>query len=184
MEDLPLLKGRSIFLRGLVPEDVDSLAHHANDEEISLFITHMSFPYTTVHAQSWIEKTKRLFEDGSQHHFGICDSKSNQVIGVVGLKNINRNDRNSELEYWIGREHRNRGKTAEAIRLILGYAFNALGLHRVYAVVHERNAASIKVLEKCGFTHEGTWRQAAHWDGNWGDVYAYGILEAEYKPPK
>jgi len=183
MSTLPVLEGEHIFLRQLRPADAESLARHADDKEISRFITHIAFPYTSRHATSWIKKAERLLKDGAEHHYGICETKTDGAIGVIGLKNINRHDLNAELEYWIGRTHRNCGKTTQAIRLILDYAFGPLGLRRVYAVVHERNIASVKVLEKTGFTREGTWREASRWENKWGDVFAYGILKAEHEGP-
>jgi RimJ/RimL family protein N-acetyltransferase len=180
MTDLPILEGKNLHLRQLIHDDRRSLAYHANDEEISRFITHIPYPYTQRHADAWIEKTKRLLDKDSEHHFGICDKETDDVIGIIGLKNINHTDLNAELEYWIGKDHRRQGKTTEAIWLILGYAFNTLGLHRVYAVVHEQNIGSVKVLEKVGLIREGIWREASRWEGVWCDVYAYGILEDEW----
>ncbi|MEE9553374.1 MAG: GNAT family protein, partial [candidate division Zixibacteria bacterium] len=73
-----------------------------------------------------------------------------------------------------------RGYASEAIRLILGFAFKELRLVRVYAGVHQRNAPSVKALEKTGFTREGCWRKASFLGRRWSDVYAYGILKEEY----
>ena len=70
----------------------------------------------------------------------------------------------------------------EALSLILSFAFKELGLRRIYAIVHEKNTGSVKLLEKTGFTHEGTWRKASRMGRRWYDVYAFGILKNEYKP--
>jgi ribosomal-protein-alanine N-acetyltransferase len=68
-----------------------------------------------------------------------------------------------------------------ALDLIMQFAFGKLQLHRVYAIVHSRNTASIKVLERAGFVREGTWRETTLTDDRWHDVYAYGIIDHEFK---
>lgn len=174
------LKGNDIILRRLRRTDAESLAHHCNDREISRFITHISYPYSTDNAAAWIKKADRLMKRGGEIHFGVSDRNTDRVIGVIGLKRINRHDQNAEIEYWIGKKHRNQGKAAEAIALILEYAFGKAGLRRVYAVVHQKNIGSVKVLEKSGFTREGTWRKASRRGNEWCDVYAYGMLKEEF----
>jgi RimJ/RimL family protein N-acetyltransferase len=70
---------------------------------------------------------------------------------------------------------------SEAIKLILDYAFNQLGLVRVQARVHRPNEASSLLLKKCGFTYEGAWRKASWKNDDWHDFLWYSILDDEYR---
>jgi RimJ/RimL family protein N-acetyltransferase len=56
-----------------------------------------------------------------------------------------------------------------------------MDFHRLYAVVHDANTGSMRLMEKCGFVREGTWREASQMDGEYGDVHAYGILRREWE---
>ena len=102
------------------------------------------------------------------------------LVGAVGLE-LQRDHDRAELGYWIGVPHRNRGYATEAARAVLGYAFETLGLHRVFAFHYSKNAASGRVLQKIGMTHEG--RRRAHplkW-GEYLDNEVYGILRDEWR---
>ena len=54
-------------------------------------------------------------------------------------------------------------------------------LHRIYAVVLSENTPSVKLLEKMGFTREGSWREGSRVGRRFVDVYAYGMLKREFR---
>lgn len=66
-------------------------------------------------------------------------------------------------------------------RLVLRYAFEDLGLHRVDLRVLEYNDRAIAVYEKCGFVREGVERESANVAGKWHSDLIMGILEHEYR---
>ncbi|MCP4566561.1 MAG: GNAT family N-acetyltransferase [FCB group bacterium] len=179
---LPVLSGSRITLRQLRQSDAEALAIQANDKEMARFIPDFPSPYTLINARSWINKTLRLIRKDSEYHFCICDIQTNNLIGMIGLRNINRQDLNVEIGYWIGRRYRKRGYCAEAIKTILSYVFSDMGLIRAYAILSEQNKASVRVLENTGFVREATWRKATRVGRKWFNVYSYGILKEEFKP--
>jgi len=176
----PILKSEKIVLRRLRRSDVESLTLNANNKNIARFIPGFPSPYTVEHARSWIDKTNRLYRKGTEIHFGICDIESDAIIGMVGFKNINCQSLNAEVGYWVGRKYWKRGIASEGLRLISGYAFGELKLHRIYAIVSSKNIASVRVLEKAGFLREACWREAHREGGRWFDVYSHGILKREF----
>lgn len=86
-----------------------------------------------------------------------------------------------ELAYWITPDEWGNGYATSASRLLLDYTFDELGLHRIEASTFASNEASKRVLEKLGFTEEGSARKAARIQGEWVDRLQYGILESEWK---
>ena len=72
-----------------------------------------------------------------------------------------------------------RGFGTEITRLVLGYAFDAVGLHRVELEVYAFNPRAQRVYEKCGFRVEGRRREALLWDGERVDVLDMGILRTD-----
>jgi RimJ/RimL family protein N-acetyltransferase len=175
------IEGELIKLRKLRRSDAASIQRLADNKDIARYLPRLPYPYTMKEADRWITTTARLARQEKSYDFGIADNGSDEIAGMIGLRNINRQDKNAELGYWVGKPYQGRGYAAEAIRLILKFAFKELRLVRVYAVVHQRNVPSIKVLEKAGFMREGTWRKASFMGGRWSDVYAYGILKEEYR---
>ncbi len=177
---IPTLQGKLITLRKLRRSDADSIQRHANNRDIARFLPRLPFPYTLQEARKWIALTPRLAREDTAYNFGIEDVESNQIVGMIGLRNINRQDRNAEVGYWVGKAFQNRGYAGEALRLVLKFAFRKLRLARVYAVVHQKNVGSVRLLDRIGFVREGVWRKASFINRRWYDVYAYGILKEEY----
>jgi len=84
------------------------------------------------------------------------------------------------MGYWIARECWNRGYATEAAAALLAYAFEALGLHRVYARHFPRNPPSGRVMQKLGMVYEGRQREhVLRWDV-FEDLDCYGILRSEW----
>lgn len=169
-----------ITLRRLRHSDADSIQSQANSRFIARYLPRMPSPYTMEDARQWIVATHRLARQDKAYNFGIEDRQSGRIVGMIGLRNINGQDKNAEVGYWIGRSFQRRGYATEALRLTLGFAFKRLRLVRVYAVVHQQNTPSVKLLEKSGFVREGTWRKASFMNRRWHDVYSYGILKEEF----
>jgi [ribosomal protein S5]-alanine N-acetyltransferase len=77
--------------------------------------------------------------------------------------------RGAHIGYWIDRNFANRGFTTQAVKLISGFGFSELGLHRIEINVRPENGASCRVAEKAGFISEGQRSAFLHIDGAWRD---------------
>jgi RimJ/RimL family protein N-acetyltransferase len=66
------------------------------------------------------------------------------------------------------------------MRLLLGHAFDGLGLHRLSVRVLSHNARAIRAYEKCGFVFEGRERESALIDGAWHDDVIMGLIDREF----
>ena len=76
-------------------------------------------------------------------------------------------------------EHWNKGYATEALRAILHWGFESLGLHRIHSGCAAENGASARVLTKAGMRHEGTTRKSMQFDDEWHDFLVFGILRSE-----
>jgi len=102
----------------------------------------------------------------------------NRVIGLIGLCDMNRHSRHKELELAIAADCRGQGYAAEALHLILAYAFEELALTVVAGWIRSHNTPCVRLIENCGFRHEGTLRRHAR---NQGDTLCYSMLREEWK---
>ncbi|MGZ4160285.1 MAG: GNAT family N-acetyltransferase, partial [Neobacillus sp.] len=75
--------------------------------------------------------------------------------------------------------HNGKGIMTEAVQLVVDYAFNVLGLHRIAAGVMPYNIGSIRVLEKAGFEKEGIARKNVMINGKWQDHEILSIINQE-----
>jgi len=106
------------------------------------------------------------------------------LLGGVTLSNVRRGVAQSgSLGYWIGELHARRGYMTEALQLLLPYAFDHIGLHRIEAACLPHNAASRGLLTKLGFVEEGYARQYLRINGSWQDHVLYGLLKGDQRIP-
>jgi len=65
--------------------------------------------------------------------------------------------------------------------LLLGFAFDQLGLHRVWLRVFAENKRAIKAYKKAGFVQEGVTRDDEFFDGEFHDTIVMSVLEQEFR---
>lgn len=115
---------------------------------------------------------------GAEFRFLIVTSDDiSTVVGIVTLTAIERGVfQNGRFGYSVDAEWQGRGIMTAAIREVINFAFDELGLHRVEANVMPRNIPSRRVLEKCGFTCVGRSPRMVKINGEWEDHEIYMLL--------
>jgi ribosomal-protein-alanine N-acetyltransferase len=110
--------------------------------------------------------------------FFVRRAEDDELLGGLTLSNVRRGvSQAASLGYWMGLPHAGRGYMSEAVRTLLPYAFGHLRLHRIEAACLPSNAASIRVLEKCGFVREGLARRFLKINGVWQDHLLFASLD-------
>jgi ribosomal-protein-alanine N-acetyltransferase len=135
-----------------------SIVRHANNRNVWINLRdHFPYPYTTVHARSWIEEQIRSREE---NHWAV--EVEGHVGGGIGLvPGVDVNRLSAEIGFWLGEAYWGRGIMTEAVGAVTRYAFGERGFIRVYAEVYNWNSASMKVLETSGYAREGVLRDSA-----------------------
>lgn len=117
-------------------------------------------------------------------YFTIYDRATLRPIGRTGLMDINYRDRSASFGIEIGEaDYRGRGYGTEATRLMLDYAFTALGLHNVALETWEYNLAAQQAYAKAGFRETGRRRQAKFMGGKLWDIVSMDCLSTEFVSP-
>ena len=99
------------------------------------------------------------------------------LLGAITLDNVRRGpSQAATLGYWIGAPHARQGYMREAIRGLVGYAFETLDLSRIEAACLAENSASRGLLEKCGFKYEGVAQAYLQINGRWRNHVLYANL--------
>lgn len=129
---------------------------------------------------------KRLFEERelstTDDSFAIHVEGEEEPVGVISLMNISEANASADLSVIVGQsEDRNRGFGAEAIEMILGYAFDDLGLNRVGLSVFEFNEPAIATYERLGFEREGRLRRAVRRADGFHDALLMSVLRDEWR---
>jgi len=122
-----------------------------------------------------IEEAKNLF------YFAIRAREDDRLIGKALINHIEWSNGNGWIELGIGSaDDRRKGYGAQALQMLLRFAFAELNLFRVTARVPEYNEAAIALLKKFGFTEEVRRRQALERDGRRWDLLVFGLLKDEW----
>ena len=112
----------------------------------------------------------------------ICRKQDRAIIGVANLSEIVRGSfQNAYLGYYAGAPFAGQGYVAEGLRLVLDLAFGRLRLHRVEAYVQPTNDASIRLIERLGFTREGYSRRYLKIGGRWRDHERWAVLAEDWR---
>lgn len=110
--------------------------------------------YSMEDAHTWYERCAKAWDTEGDREFGIFDLDTGDVLGCVGINQINRVNRFANMGYWVRSTHAGRGIATTAARLAAGFAFANLGLARIEIVALPDNVASRRVAEKLGARFE------------------------------
>jgi len=113
--------------------------------------------------------------------FGIVLKTDAMLVGSCGLYVHKPEHREGMLGYVINRHYWGQGIATEAARAVVQFAFEQLGLHRVYATCDTENAASERVMRKLGMRREAHFREHLWQHERWRDSYVYAVLEGEWR---
>jgi RimJ/RimL family protein N-acetyltransferase len=145
-----------IGLRDFVDSDIGSIAIYANNINVSRYMaSRMPYPYTKDDARWWVETGSK--EQGLYYAIDL----GGECIGVVGVRFGDLEQQYSaEIGYWIAEDHWGRGIGTEAVTKMTVYVFSEMKTVKLSAPVYSPNKASMRVLEKCGYTLEAIHRKA------------------------
>lgn len=169
---LPVPAG-PVTLRAWRRDDVAALAEEANSRAVWRNMIHtFPHPYTLEDAEQWVA---RCIDQDPQQDLVIASD--DRLIGVCGIQlGEGVSTFTGSVGYWLGERHWGRGIASAAFAAFLGYVWDTFPVRRLQAEVFSWNPASARVLEKNGFTLEGTRRRAIHKDGELIDEWFYSLL--------
>ncbi|MCS6858945.1 MAG: GNAT family N-acetyltransferase [Abditibacteriales bacterium] len=174
-----MLTGNLINLRALERDDLERCWTWMNDAEVTQFLAVPQRPISRVEEEKWLENAMTQRDD--ECVFAIT-TKDGTHIGNCGLMCIDHVARHAALGIMIGdKDYWGRGYGADAVNVLLRYAFEVLNLNRVYLRVHAYNLRGIRCYEKCGFQHEGRLRQQVYRHGRYWDTLVMGMLREEWE---
>ena len=178
-DTLPRLDGERIVLRQLTDADVPALFAIFGDDEVVRYWSSPAMENLAA-AEALLEDIRRGLRDRELFQWGIALRDSDEVIGTCTLYQLDMMHRRAELGFALRRQSWGGGFAAEAVTLVLTFAFEMLGLHRIEADADPDNARSIGMLERLGFRREGYLRERWHHLGEIRDSVFLGLLRSEF----
>jgi RimJ/RimL family protein N-acetyltransferase len=171
-----------LVLRPFDQADVEPLARVFVDPEVQRW---NPAPTGDDDTTDWVEEWLRRRNDwaaGGHFSWGVGDA-AGALVGSVSLHRVDLDQGDSEIGYWVAPWARRRSIATRSVAAAVDFAFDRIGLRRVYLYHAIANAASCRIADRCGFAHEGTLRQSHRYgDGAYHDEHLHGRLVTDPRP--
>lgn len=159
-------------LRPIVDSDLPALVQHANNTNITQYMTDkFPHPYTEESGKAFIEYAKTT---NSSTIFAIdIEGKFCGAIGIHLQQDVHQ--KNAELGFWIAEPFWGKGIATNVLKQTIEIAFANPNIHRLFARVFSPNIGSKKIVEKAGFTLEGVLKESIYKNNQFLDEYIYAL---------
>jgi ribosomal-protein-alanine N-acetyltransferase len=176
LPSFPKLETERLLLREQNPEDAKAVFALFSEPAVTQF--HNLDTFTDIEeALRLIERQTKRFESGSGLRWGIVRKRDNTLIGSCGFT-WNKQTNSAEVGYELASSSWRQGIMTEALRTILQFGFDKIGLRFVVAQVMLDNIASKNLLEKLGFQSQGILKQHGFWKGKYHDLEQFVLTRA------
>jgi len=128
----------------------------------------------------WIES----YKENTFYQWGIELKKGKEIIGFINLHNVDEDNFSAETTYILSPKFWNKGIMTEAVRAVLEFGFENIGLNRISADFFSGNDYSQKVMLKNNMIYEGTFREKYFNSGKFYDSIQYAVLKKDWKQKK
>lgn len=174
------LETERLILRKFVFEDAELMYKNwASDDEVTKYLTwpaHDDVFVTQSILKEWID----MYAEEEYYQWAIVlKENGSEPIGCIGANSCNDNTRTVHIGYCIGKEWWNKGITSEALKCVIDFFINKVGMNRVESMHDPKNPNSGAVMKKCGMKYEGTLRQSDKNNQGICDACYYSILGDE-----
>jgi RimJ/RimL family protein N-acetyltransferase len=177
---LPVLKGAVSSLRELAAEDAPDLLPLLSAPDVARFI---SPPPHSLEQFTWfIETSRREREAGRYAGFALVPHGHDRAVGVVQLRQTERGFVTAEWGFAMGSRWWGSGLFLDASRLLIDFAFNTVGVHRLEARAAAPNARCQAAMQKLGAVREGLLRKSLTTaDGSRLDQVLWSLLDEDWR---
>lgn len=170
-----------LLLRPFTMEDGDAMFHNwASDPDVTKYLTwpaHGSVDISNMVLADWVSH----YGEEDYYQWAIVVKELGEPIGSISV--VSKNDRAElvHIGYCIGKKWWRKGYTSEALKAVMDFFFDEVGVNRVETRHDPNNPNSGRVMLKCGMKYEGTLRQSDVNNQGICDASWYGLLKGERK---
>ncbi|MFI1677572.1 GNAT family N-acetyltransferase [Streptomyces sp. NPDC020607] len=169
-----------LTLREFTSEDVDAVFAIYGSREAT---QHLSFePRSHAEVDAIVARSMASAKatPRSEYALAVVERRTRELIGFGRLATDPHQQRAATFGFALRPDHWGLGYGLETVRLLLGFGFDDLRLHRIWGARSPLNEASAKTMAAAGMTEEGTIREHVQKAGQWRDSVVHAILEREW----
>lgn len=179
--NLKELQSDRLVLRQINSQDAEALFEIYSNKEVMLYFDDRNAFENMSEAGEMAKGYEEGLKNKQEMRWGIVQKETGKLIGTCGFHAISDYDKRVEIGYDLNREYWGQKIMTEALSLIIAFAFEASDVNRIEAFVEPPNTGSRVLLEKLGFTLEGTLRQHEMCRGELIDIQILGLLRGDWK---
>lgn len=176
---VPVLQSAHVRLRPMRLSDAPSLLALLSTKEVARFI---SPPPTTIEGFerfiSWAEEQRA---QGHYACFAVVPVGADHAVGIFQVRKLDATFHTAEWGFAIGSAYWGTGLFEACAALVLDFAFNTIGVHRLEARAMARNGRGNGALRKVGAVQEGVLRRSFLCQGKYEDQILWSILADEWR---
>ena len=177
--DQPVLVGESVRLEPLTAAVLEDYLAIVRDAEVRRLTGSHGPVDSREHIETWLATRPGNHDRADWAAIRISDGA---VLGEAVINDLDPDNASANYRILLGSPYHGQGYGTEITRLVVEYALEVAGLHRLGLGVFDFNARARHVYEKCGFVLEGRLRDALHWDGDWHDELVMSVLRTDPRP--
>jgi diamine N-acetyltransferase len=173
-----ILTGRHLHLRAMEPEDANLLYAWENDTTVWQ-VSNTVVPFSRFTIRDYVETASRDIFAARQLRLMIEEIPEKglpQTIGAADLFNFEPIHLRAGIGILVIAPHRRKGYAAEALSILIRYAFEVLLLHQLYCETGADNEAAIRLFTNAGFTHCGTRKEWNNTGTSWQDEWMFQLI--------
>ena len=175
---LPVLTGRLVTLRELETADAPALQAFLSAEEVARLIAP---PPTVEGFERFIERMKLEQQRGVYVCYAVVPHGQTAPVGLFQVHELEPAFRTAEWGFVLGSRYWGTGMFMDAARLVVDFAFDGLGVHRLEARAALVNGRGNGALKKLGAVQEATLRRAFICKGEHLDLALWSILRSDWR---
>lgn len=173
-EPFPVLNVDNDFvLREQMIRDTEAFFKYYTDPQVAKYILATN-PKNLTEASAEIHYCRNLFKYRRGIYWTIANKIDDEMIGAIGLY-INNQHYRAEICYDLAREYWNKGIMTKALREVINFCFSRVGITRIEAITIKENAASVALLKKLNFNHEGSLKNYRYFNGRPHDIEMFAV---------
>ncbi len=170
------LKGNTLYLRALEPEDLIFLYDIENNESF-WEVSHTQTPFSKFILKQYLENAHLDIYEAKQLRLVIVEASSNLQIGAIDLFDYNPLHKRAGVGIVIHPEYQQKGFAQESLAILINYAFTHLNLHQLYANITSKNTNSLNLFTKMNFKEMGRKKDWILCNGKFIDEISFQLIK-------
>ena len=176
---IPTLETDRLIHRGMRVSDAEDMYAYAKRPSVTEYLTwdpHGSGEET----REYLTYIGQRYRTGDFYDWSVVDKESGHMVGTCGFTSFSCPNDSAEIGYVLNPDYQGKGLATEAVRRVLTFGFEELGLHRIEARCIQGNTASLRLMGRVGMTFEGYARVSMRIKGRYRTIGTCAILRQEF----